>query len=57
MGYDQLKHILDFNREQIQEEKMKSMAEITECPRCGYTKLHENSSGRKACEICGWLES
>lgn len=54
MSWEQLKEIIDANREQVLKEGMEP---ITECPRCGYSKLKENASGRKACEMCGWMQS
>ncbi len=51
MGYEQLKNIIDSNREQAELEKRE---ETTRCPVCDYL-LKENSKGEKACIICGWF--
>lgn len=53
MSWDKLKEIIDANRTQALEDKMKP---ITECPNCGFAPLKENKNGIKLCPICGWME-
>lgn len=51
MGYETLKNMIDFNREQ--EEIGRQEAENpTECPDCAWP-LNANSMGNKDCPICG----
>lgn len=51
MGWQQLKEILENNREETAEEKAR---EITECPNCGFNELKENKNKDLCCPICGW---
>ena len=51
MGYETLKNIIDFNKEQEEIGKEEAM-NPTECPWDGWT-LNENSKGEKSCPICG----
>lgn len=50
VGFEGLKAILDFNREQksIEEDEL----EKNLCPECDW-KLKENDKGEKSCEMCG----
>jgi len=49
MSFEQLKNIIEFNREQ---ERLAEQEEITECPHCAWP-LQENSRGEKSCPVCG----
>ena len=50
MGFETLKNILDFNKEQEELDKQEAMYP-TECPDCAWPLL-ENSKGQKTCPIC-----
>ncbi len=52
MGYEQLKNIIDSNKEEEERAKEESM-NPTICPQCAYL-LMVNKKGEKACPICGW---
>jgi len=49
MGYETLKNMIAYNREQ---EELASQEELTECP-YDIWPLDENESGQKSCSICG----
>jgi len=49
MGWEQLRQILQENREELGNEKNK----ITLCPECLFP-LRENQKGDLLCPICGW---
>ena len=51
MGFETLKNIIEFNKEQLEIEKQEEL-NPTECPYDAWT-LKENSKGEKSCEICG----
>ncbi len=53
VGYEQLKNILDSNREQEELEKQEAM-NPAKCPVCNYP-LEVNKEGELACPICGWF--
>ena len=50
MSFEQLKNIIDFNKEQ----KLSEIEDLenNECP-YDYWSLDENSKGEKSCPICG----
>jgi len=48
MSFEQLKNIIEFNREQLKDEDL----ENNMCPFCAWP-LVENSRGEKSCEVCG----
>lgn len=54
MGYEQLKNIIDLNREEEKRTKEEAM-NPTVCPECSYSRLKINSRGLESCEICGWI--
>ena len=51
MSWEQLKTILDENREIARREEVEP---ITQCPECAFVPLKENKRGNKCCPICGW---
>ena len=53
MGFEQLKNIIDSNRELAELQKQEDM-NPTKCPVCDY-RLDVNSKGEKSCLICGWI--
>jgi len=56
MGYETLKNIIDFNKEQSNLHQADEDLENDLCPYDAWT-LKTNSKGYKSCEICGriWL--
>ena len=56
MGFETLKNIIDFNREQANLHQADEELENNMCPFCSWP-LNENERGYKSCEICGrlWL--
>ncbi len=52
MGFESLKNIIDFNKEQAQLHPHDEDLENDICPTCAWN-LRENSKGEKACPICG----
>ena len=55
MGYETLKNIIDFNKEQEELGKEEAM-NPTECPWDAWT-LNEDSQGNKSCPVCGRIFS
>ena len=53
MGFETLKNIIDFNKEQIRLDNEEAQ-NPTECPECAWP-LNTNSMGNKACPICGMI--
>ncbi len=51
MGYETLKNIIEFNKEQIKIDD-EIAQNPTECPDCVW-ELDTNSKGEKSCPICG----
>jgi len=49
MGYETLKNIIDYNREQ---EVLAEQEELTECPYDAWP-LDVNERGMKSCPVCG----
>jgi len=56
MGFETLKNIIDFNREQAVLHQVDEELENNMCPYDAWP-LKENEKGYRACEICGriWL--
>ena len=56
MGFETLKNIIDFNREQAVLHQVDEELENNMCPYDAWP-LKENEKGYSACEICGriWL--
>ena len=57
MSLEQLKNIIDFNKEQAKIHPIDEDLEKNLCPYCAWN-LNENSKGQKSCPICGriWNE-
>ncbi len=53
MGFEQLKNIIDSNKEELEKAREEEM-NPKECPQCSWP-LDVNSKGEKSCEICGWI--
>lgn len=51
MGFETLKNIIDYNREQEELAKQEAM-NPTECEDCAWPLL-EDKDGHKACPVCG----
>jgi len=51
MGFETLKNIIDYNKEQAELHRVDQELENNLCPDCAW-ELHENSKGEKSCEIC-----
>lgn len=52
MGYEQLKNILDANKEELEKTKQERDNPTSICPDCGW-RLMISTDGQKACSICG----
>jgi hypothetical protein len=52
MSFEQLKNIIDFNKEQAKLHPIDEDLENNQCP-YDYWPLDENSKGYKSCPICG----